>query len=330
MGFAYNAGGQGKTVVRGGFATMYQPLNGEIEKNMIQNAVDKPFRANVSRQDAQRLGLRYPAYNEDVLRLIGTGVAAPNYQYMDPNVHSPYSMNFTLTIERALSGSLALETAFVGTRGVKLIGVRAYNQPDRVTGSRPNPNLATDNYYDNSDSSHYYGWQTSLRKRYPRGLLANLHYTGEGHCIQSGRHRFWFQLHSGFLQHQGEKAAGRATWLITSSRISYISFPRGGMGRAMRPLIAGWEVSGAQRAHGSAIGNFTAECAGGTASGPHRSGSRDCERRPAIPEPRGVRAGSGERDFRRYGASRHARQWRDFRTWLVEPRRLLCQSGLSP
>ncbi|MEO7653974.1 MAG: TonB-dependent receptor, partial [Bryobacteraceae bacterium] len=177
VGFAYSVDKESKTVVRGGFATTFQPLNGEIEKNMIQNAPDKPFRANISRVDAQRLGIRFPAFNEDVLKLIGTGVAPPNYQAMDPNVVAPYSMNFTFTVERALGGNFALETAFVGTRGVKLIGMRPYNTPDRVTGLRPNPALASDNYYDNSDSSHYYAWQTSLRKRYSRGLVSNIHYT---------------------------------------------------------------------------------------------------------------------------------------------------------
>ena len=60
---------------------------------------------------------------------------------------------------------------------MKLQSFRNYNQPDRVTGLRPNPNLATDIYFDNSDGSHYPGWQTSLRKRYSQGLLFNAHYT---------------------------------------------------------------------------------------------------------------------------------------------------------
>jgi TonB dependent receptor len=240
IGFAFNPDGQSKTVIRGGFATMFQPLNGEIEKNMIQNAVDKPFRANVSRQDAQRLGLRFPVYNEEVLRLIGTGLAAPSYQFMDPNVRSPYSMNFSLTIERALTGSLALETAFVGTRGVKLIGVRAYNQPDRVTGLRPNPSLATDNYYDNSDSSHYYGWQTSLRKRYSSGLLANIHYTwAKAIAYNRGDIGFGSSYIQDFFNIRANK--GRPEGDVAHNFIADFVYQ---LPAPARPVLAGWEVSG--------------------------------------------------------------------------------------
>jgi len=86
-------------------------------------------------------------------------------------------MNFTMTIERALTDTLGLETAFVGTRGVKFINGRDYNLPDRVTGRVPNPAILSDRYYDNSDSTHYYAWQSTLRRRFSRGLVANLHYT---------------------------------------------------------------------------------------------------------------------------------------------------------
>ncbi len=245
LGFAYSVDQQSKTVLRGGFATTFQPLNGEIEKNMIQNAVDEPFSANISRLDAQRLGINFPAFNEDVLRLIGTGLAAPNYQYMDPHVKAPYSMNFSFTVERTLSNSLALETAFVGTRGVKLIGMRFYNQPDRVTGQRPNPALAIDRFYDNSDSSHYYAWQTSLRKRYSSGLVANVHYTwAKAIAYNRGDIGFGNSYIQEFFDIKANK--GRPEGDIAHNFVADFVYqiPVPAMGRALKAAFEGWEVSG--------------------------------------------------------------------------------------
>jgi hypothetical protein len=177
FGFAYNPDGRSKTVVRGGFAVMFTAVSGELAKNMVQNGADEPFRVQFSRADALALGVRFPAYNEDVLKLVKSGIASPSFQYLDPHTKAPYSMNFSLTLERALSSTLALETAAVGTRGVKFQMVRFYNEINRVTGIRPNPTLSVDRYWDGSDSTHYYSWQNSLRKRFSHGFTANLHYT---------------------------------------------------------------------------------------------------------------------------------------------------------
>jgi len=86
-------------------------------------------------------------------------------------------MNYTLGFQRALHRSLVLETAYVGTRGVKFNLYRNFNDVDRVTGLRPNPNDITGPYLDNSGQSNYNSWQTSLRQRMTRGLLFNLHHT---------------------------------------------------------------------------------------------------------------------------------------------------------
>lgn len=186
FGFAYNPDGRAKTVIRGGFSVMYTMLSGEIIRNSVQNAADEPFRARISRADAQRLNIRFPAYNEDVLGLVKSGLATPSFQFLDPNSRSPYSMNFSLTVEHAITPDLAIETAFVGTRGVKFQLNRFYNEIDRQTGRRPNPQLSTDRYYDGSENTSYYSWQTSLRKRFSRGLTANAHYTW-GKAIAYGR-----------------------------------------------------------------------------------------------------------------------------------------------
>ena len=177
FGFAYNPDGNGKTVVRGGLGFMHAPVNTSIFEQSANNALDQPFRIDLSRTEVVRLGLKFPVYNEDVLPLVGAGSAAPAYQLVDPHIHTPYAINYTLGIEHALSSSLMFETAFVGTRGVKFVLPRIYNQPDAVTGVRPNPALGQSRYWDNSDSSIFSSWQTSVRQRYSRHLSGAFHYT---------------------------------------------------------------------------------------------------------------------------------------------------------
>jgi hypothetical protein len=70
-----------------------------------------------------------------------------------------------------------VETAFVGVLGRKFILNRIPNLPDRVTGIRPNPDLLLSFYIDDSQTSSYASWQTSLRKRYSSNLSSSVHYT---------------------------------------------------------------------------------------------------------------------------------------------------------
>ncbi len=178
FGFAYNVGGTGKTVVRGGFGVMFSPPNLTLFELTPQNDKDIPFRVQPSKVEIEGLGIKFPTYNEDVLRFFRGGVS-PNL--VDPEIRAPYAYNYTLGVQQALTPTLMLETAFVGTGGRKFSLPRQYNRPNAVTGVRPNPNLGGATYWDNSDSTTYASWQTSLRKRYSHNLSGSLHYTwGKG------------------------------------------------------------------------------------------------------------------------------------------------------
>ena len=177
FGFAYDLKGDGNTVVRGGFSTMFTPVPVSQYILAVGRSPIVPFRARFSAKEAQQLGLQFPLYNEDVVPIVEASGQVRISDTTDPNVDAPYAFNMYLGVQRALTPSLMLETAWVGTRGVKFIIEREANRPDRVTGDRPNQDLSGLAYYDNSEQTFYSGWQTSLRKRFSRGLLFNLHYT---------------------------------------------------------------------------------------------------------------------------------------------------------
>jgi hypothetical protein len=96
-------------------------------------------------------------------------------------------MVYTASFQRALTASTALETAYVGTRGYKYGMARTYNEPDRLTGLRPNPSLNQDAYNDNTQETTYNSLQLSLRQRMLRNTTFSFYYTlAENRAIAGG------------------------------------------------------------------------------------------------------------------------------------------------
>ena len=178
FGFAYTADRDGDLVVRGGFGVNFSGFDAAHYENQVGRVKELPSDITFSRLEAATLGLRFPVYNEDVVPLVlaQNRPARPNARF-NPDFQSPYAMNYTLGIQRALTRTVVLETAFVGSRGVKFNMVRTFNKTDRVTGIRPNPIDIQGSYIDNSQQTNYNSWQTSLKQRLTRGLALNIHHT---------------------------------------------------------------------------------------------------------------------------------------------------------
>ena len=181
VGFAYNPDGHGKTAIRGGFGMMYTNIVPEDFWNLVSSAPNVPYRVNFSTSDIQHFGIRYPDFNDNFFQytneLIATTPITNVTGIYNPGLRSPYTIQYTLDVQREITPSLVFQTAFVGTRGVGFVLFRFANTVDRLTGLRPNPNLLQPYYIDNSQMSTYYGWQNSLNKRFSRGLSFNLSYT---------------------------------------------------------------------------------------------------------------------------------------------------------
>lgn len=190
-GFAYNVAGKNRTVVRGGFGVLF---SGQVAGALwahVQPTPSAPFRFNFIRADTTRLGIKWPIYNDDLIKIIESETAARGWintsSVINPHLQNPYSMHYTFGIQQEISSSLALETAVVGTRGVKFLMQRWINEPDRLTGLRPNPRLNANYYVDASQQTSFISWQTSLRKRFSHGLSGSLHYTwGKGLSTAGG------------------------------------------------------------------------------------------------------------------------------------------------
>jgi hypothetical protein len=132
---------------------------------------------------------------------------------------------------------------------------RNYNEPDRLTGIRPNPSLSSAAYLDNAQRTTYHSLQTSLRQRAWRNVTFNLNYTlsrNMAHTGGDGTPGFigdsigsvqdFFDIDSAW-----GPASGDVTHLFVGSAIYQVPEDRWSSPIA-RYLIGGWQFSGIFRA----------------------------------------------------------------------------------
>jgi hypothetical protein len=181
IGFAYNVGGTGKTVVSGGWGMMYQPFDTQNFETAIGMISGLPATRSFSSVEVANMGIQYPIYNEDMrARLEATYVdnpLAPVSRLVDPNLQAPYAHVYQVGVQRQVGPTTVVDVAYVGTQGRRFRMSRTYNQPDRVTGIRPNTALLTGGYIDNSQETKYDSLQTAFRQRLSSRLQFNLNYT---------------------------------------------------------------------------------------------------------------------------------------------------------
>ncbi|MGH9632722.1 MAG: TonB-dependent receptor domain-containing protein, partial [Bryobacteraceae bacterium] len=256
LGFSYNPDGRGATVIRGGFGVMFSPLMWGTFNNAVSSSQTVPFRVNLVRAEVERLNLKFPAFNEDIRPLVEVSSQVQVADIFKPDIEAPYSMNVYLGVQRSLSNSLMLETAFVGNRGVKFFMYRIFNPVDRITGERPNPNLGQGNYLDDSQNTVHYSWQTSLRKRYSHGVTGSAHYTwGRSLSYTGGDIGATFQGDSStvvqdFFNWRAERgpSAGDVTHYFASDLVWEMPFLRNASNQFLRHTLGGWQLSGVFRA----------------------------------------------------------------------------------
>jgi hypothetical protein len=177
IGFSYNVGGAGKTVIRGGLSIMFAPQPWDTYVNSVSPGPVNPIRAVFSKAEATAMGLKFPVFNDPVRRVLEAQNRSQITEVFEPTAQNPYSGNLYLGVQREISPTLMFETAFVGNRGVKFRIGRVSNLPDRQTGVRRNPSIGEGRYYNNVQNTVFYSWQSSLRKRYSRNFTGTIHYT---------------------------------------------------------------------------------------------------------------------------------------------------------
>jgi outer membrane receptor protein involved in Fe transport len=259
VGFAYNPDGENKTAIRGGFGLMFSNIVPEDFWNLVSSAPNVPYRVNFTSEDISTFGIKYPEYNDTfmsyVQQLIRDTPITNVTGIYNPDLQSPYTMQYTLDIQREITPTMMFQTAFVGTRGVKFIMFRFANQVDRITGLRPNPNLRQPYYVDNSQSSTYYAWQNSFRKRFSHNLSFDANYTWSKSLANAGgdtgayydgensvRNQDFFDLRSDW-----GPSASDITHYFSGSWVYQLPALRN-EAAFVRHVLGGWQATGMVRA----------------------------------------------------------------------------------
>jgi hypothetical protein len=114
-----------------------------------------------------------------------------NLMGVDPNLKTPYVMNFSLGVTHAFSNDLSLEVGYVGNHGARLTGFSDINQclPNTGTCVQPYgskfPYFNFINWMSNSVRSNYNSMQATLTKRMSHGVSFVAGYT-YAHGLDSG------------------------------------------------------------------------------------------------------------------------------------------------
>jgi hypothetical protein len=213
IGFAWDAMGNGRTVLRGGFSLMYETINWEsflalenslglstIPTGAIIDASNGTAGGKIavgtetfSGSDPTTGGINWdPA----VTGIPGTVFPTTplncflnpcNIMAVDPNLKTPYVLTYTLNVQHSFTPNLSLEVGYVGDHGSRLAGIRDINQvnPALDDGSeqvgRPFnaqfPYLAQIYQMGNIYRSNYNGLQATLTARNFHGLSMVAGYT---------------------------------------------------------------------------------------------------------------------------------------------------------
>lgn len=199
FGFAYDATGQGRTVVRGGFGVLYETLLQASTVQQIEN--NAPFSASAVTTAPTPFSLDPNTATRTLLDLRSSAQPSRSLAAIPLDLRNPYSLQFSFDVQHALGQGWFVELAYRGTRGVHLPFNYNINQIplDTLTaaqraqivaasgtpagtaavldGLRPFPGFNSINLIANSAISSYHSLQMRAERRFHAGLNLLAAYT---------------------------------------------------------------------------------------------------------------------------------------------------------
>lgn len=149
VGFAYSPFDDNKTSIRGGFGMYYDRIEGNLIFPSLSNP---PYATSAQFQNANLSNITG-----------GSTTAAPFAQInaVNPDLDTPYTMSFSLSLQRELPHGIFAEAAYVGSLGRHLIRQPDINQPtfEQIRANLPpGPNV-------NVNALRPYKGYTAIRMR---------------------------------------------------------------------------------------------------------------------------------------------------------------------
>ena len=184
LGLVFDLFGTGKTILRAGGLVTYGPPQPFFYYDMSFLPGQLPFLSFFTAADLPAsVPLKWPFpldFQDKVIEnvnllpkdlKIGRSVAGRHRR-------DEYTGQWNLSLQHAITNSLAVQGSYVGSRGLKLFaGGRQLNPLVPATGQRLRPDLGDIVYREHDARSSYHAMQLSLNQRSNKGLTIDTYYT---------------------------------------------------------------------------------------------------------------------------------------------------------
>lgn len=184
IGFAYDLTGKGKTVLRGGFGTMYERIQGN---DMYNAGTNVPFSASVTNSG---VALGNPSTSLATGATIVAPISVASISALDTNNYkNPTTYQFSMGVEQQFARNSVFSVSYVGNQSRHQFDYQDINLPAQselpalinhtvaYNTVLPYQGFGSINMGENGENAHYNGLQTSVRSQWTKDLTIQGSYT---------------------------------------------------------------------------------------------------------------------------------------------------------
>jgi hypothetical protein len=169
MGIAWDPFGQGRTVLRAGYAVAFDRIFDTL-RDVRTNSLSVATCANLPPFLTCIPTFLVPAAG--MLPLLDPSQVPPgDVVQLDENLRTPYAENWYFGFQQNITPNFLLEIGHTGSVGRRLVS------RDDINRQAENAQIGSDTYLSNADNSSYLALEVGLRRRFSRGLQYQVSYT---------------------------------------------------------------------------------------------------------------------------------------------------------